>query len=206
MATKWWHWDLKPGHLVPSVMFSLVHTVRDPSNSDTKSELQGKVPNVPIAKFVMIIHTSLQTHFYFLKEMRNWWNSEVRQPEAIADHIHMWVPCWTSQETFLMNDFSEGARGQFLGRSPFHNWDLTQLQMGCEGSSLTSPCRRMENWKTHSPLPIYMNLQKGFDRDFSCVYIICEVGVSIRSLWGISQVFLPSSHMTPSSRQNQISH
>ena len=37
---------------------------QDPDNNDTNYELQGKVPNVPVAKSVItIIHTSFQTHF-----------------------------------------------------------------------------------------------------------------------------------------------
>lgn len=50
--------------MAPDVPLSLVHTAQDLGNNDTNYELQGKVPNVPIAKCViMIIHTSLQTNF-----------------------------------------------------------------------------------------------------------------------------------------------
>lgn len=49
---------MNPGHLAPRVLFSLVQTAQDPSNSDTNFELQGKVPNLSIAKFVMYSYFS----------------------------------------------------------------------------------------------------------------------------------------------------
>lgn len=82
--------------------------------------------------------------------------------------------------------FLEGLRGEFLCRSPITDWDPTQLQMGCEGPSLTSPCSGMEN-KLENSQPttyLYVNLQKGSGLPavsqglLSCVYRVSGVGVN----------------------------
>lgn len=71
-------WPLSGGTGIRTqVPFPLVHSAQNAGNNDTTYELQGKVPNVPIAKSViMIIHTSLQTHFV---SYRKWEIAEIQQ-------------------------------------------------------------------------------------------------------------------------------